>query len=501
MRLTSDPEEATAGPTFHTKSEARPPVKAQDAAFTFVPAGGDCHSSQLELEACMFGSSDPSAQVVLLLNGHSSGMDTWRFSFGGLADALGEAGYKIIGFDYRGMGRSKPGRNEAAPEASGPKSGVDEYDLDQCVDDAVAVLEGVCAGGAKPVVAHIVGVSWGSFLAQRMTILHPGRVRSLTLIGSALDVPAQGARMLSRCPLHTAMLGLHIFARGPARGGATAATRSHEDTEAEADAVGAWAGRLLRLSSTPLRGSVAWPWRLAEAECGATKQALDIDVATAVAAGRAQFMRGAVDWGCEGAKLQSKALDGAWQGGAQLRRHAADLVASGVGGRTLFLHGRHDCVHPVGAGRAAAAALGAAIAEWDGGHNPGWFDRAAWLHPLVEHIAQHSTSGSCLAPRSFGAWRFMSDTFRRAFLTRRGALQGENLRVRARCERRRALHAGYPRELRLRVRLGSGAARRRARVRRRAQGSAEPRACGGCTRPSLEYNIARRLSHPALHVV
>ena len=265
--------------------------------------------------------------------------------------------------------------------------------------------------------------------------------------------------------------------------------------------MGAWAGRLLRLSSTPLRGSVAWPWRLAEAECGATKQALDIDVATAVAAGRAQFMRGAVDWGCEGAKLQSKALDGAWQGGAQLRRHAADLVASGVGGRTLFLHGRHDCVHPVGAGRAAAAALGAAIAEWDGGHNPGWFDRAAWLHPLVEHIAQHSTSGSCLAPRSFGAWRFMSDTFRRAFLTRRGALQGENLRVRARCERRRALHAGYPRELRLRVRLGSGAARRRARVRRRAQGSAEPRACGGCTRPSLEYNIARRLSHPALHVV
>ena len=112
--------------------------------------------------------------------------------------------------------------------------------------------------------------------------------------------------------------------------------------------------------------------------------------ATAAAAGRAQSKRGAVDYGCEGARLQSGALDGEWQERDRLMRHREELIDSGVGERCLFLHGLHDCVHPVEAGRTGAVALNAQIAVWDGGHNPGWHDRDAWLNPLLEHVRQHS---------------------------------------------------------------------------------------------------------------
>lgn len=102
-----------------------------------------------------------SAPPVLMIQGlgmDKHGWDIQRFVF--------SLRYRVIALDNRGSGRSdKP---------------LGDYDLAQMASDAIAVLDDVGVDRA-----HIVGASMGGAIAQIICVMHPDRVRSLTLVCTA----------------------------------------------------------------------------------------------------------------------------------------------------------------------------------------------------------------------------------------------------------------------------------------------------------------------------
>ena len=130
----------------------------------FVAAGG---GARLCTEA--FGS--PGDPPVLLIMGQMASMLWWR---DGLCERLAAAGRFVLRFDHRDTGRST-----AYPP------GAPDYTGDELVADGVAVLDGY--GVSR---AHVVGFSMGGALAQLLTLAHPERVATLTVISST---PVAGA--------------------------------------------------------------------------------------------------------------------------------------------------------------------------------------------------------------------------------------------------------------------------------------------------------------------
>ncbi|MFL1379852.1 alpha/beta fold hydrolase [Nocardiopsis protaetiae] len=103
--------------------------------------------------------------AVLLIGGAASSMDYWE---DGLCTRLAAAGRYVVRYDLRDTGRST-----AYP------AGAPAYTRRDLVADAVAVLDGL---GVRA--AHLVGISMGADLAQRVALGHPGRALSLTLHSS-----------------------------------------------------------------------------------------------------------------------------------------------------------------------------------------------------------------------------------------------------------------------------------------------------------------------------
>lgn len=118
----------------------------------------------VELEYQTFGEG---SETILLVNGLGSQMTRWPEAF---CDLLVAQGFRTVRMDNRDVGLS-----------SWP---ADAYTLADMSDDSVAVLDAL--GAAR---AHIVGVSMGGMIVQRMAIDHPGRVRSMTSIMSATGAP------------------------------------------------------------------------------------------------------------------------------------------------------------------------------------------------------------------------------------------------------------------------------------------------------------------------
>ncbi len=96
--------------------------------------------------------------TVVLVNGLADDLQSW----GAQVPALVEAGYRVLRFDNRGIGRS--GR------PAGP------YSSRMLADDAKALVDSLGLRGF-----HMMGVSMGGMVAQEYALAYGGDLKSLTL--------------------------------------------------------------------------------------------------------------------------------------------------------------------------------------------------------------------------------------------------------------------------------------------------------------------------------
>lgn len=90
-------------------------------------------------------------------DGHRGQFDTFR--------PLLDGGIRAISYDQRDTG--------------GTRNGPEPYDLDRLADDCAGLVDGL---GHERV--HVLGASFGGMIAMRLALRHPGRIASLTLVGT-----------------------------------------------------------------------------------------------------------------------------------------------------------------------------------------------------------------------------------------------------------------------------------------------------------------------------
>lgn len=120
-----------------------------------------------------------------------------------LIELLVENGFRVIRFDNRDSGLSTefadvppPTKRQLIKTLVFRRPMEAEYSLSDMADDAVGLLDAL---GLER--AHVVGMSMGGMIAQRMTIDHPERVSSLTSIMSTTGSPKVGrpkAKVMAR---------------------------------------------------------------------------------------------------------------------------------------------------------------------------------------------------------------------------------------------------------------------------------------------------------------
>jgi len=109
----------------------------------------------------------PKASILLVMGALSSAMIWPEY----LIQPLVSAGYQVIRYDHRGLGMS----NWVADwDKNNP------YTLEHMAKDALAVLDALEVDKA-----HVIGVSMGGMIAQRMAISHADRILSLNSISSS----------------------------------------------------------------------------------------------------------------------------------------------------------------------------------------------------------------------------------------------------------------------------------------------------------------------------
>ena len=129
-------------------------------------AGGEQMVRVGGIELCVQTFGDAADPAILLIGGMSASMDWWEDGF---CARLAAGGRFVIRYDHRDTGRSVS-YPAGSPGYSGP-------DL---IRDAVGVLDALHLDAA-----HVVGISMGGALAQVLTIEHPDRVLTLTVISSS----------------------------------------------------------------------------------------------------------------------------------------------------------------------------------------------------------------------------------------------------------------------------------------------------------------------------
>ena len=144
----------------------------------------------IEVEDSGADGSQAARPVVLLIMGLGMQLVAWPPA---LVDALLAAGYRVIRHDNRDIGLSQKfghlGRPNLIWSMLKLRLGLPlrpPYTLQDMADDAIGVLDAL-----KVRQAHIVGVSMGGMIAQRVALRAPERVLSLTSIMSS-----SGARHL-----------------------------------------------------------------------------------------------------------------------------------------------------------------------------------------------------------------------------------------------------------------------------------------------------------------
>ncbi len=144
------------------------------------------------VELCCSVAGDPEATPVLLVAGLGQQLIEWPPE---LLDGLLDAGYRVIRFDNRDVGRSSrsPIPPPSAVEMLRRRFAERQYTLAEMELDTLGLLDGL---GVER--AHVVGMSMGGMIAQTLAARHPSRVLSLTSIMSTT-----GAKRLGRPTLAT----------------------------------------------------------------------------------------------------------------------------------------------------------------------------------------------------------------------------------------------------------------------------------------------------------
>lgn len=183
------------------------------------------------------------APAILLIMGLATQMIAWPTP---MIEGLVKAGYRVIAYDNRDIGRSTHLHGAPSPspllvlatQRFGLKPAV-AYTLTDMARDAVGLLDALGIDRA-----HIVGASMGGMIAQIVAADHPARVRSLTSIMStsgAAGLPGPAPELRRR-----------LIARRPASatraqvitsGAATLAMISFPDPARASDAFETMAGR------------------------------------------------------------------------------------------------------------------------------------------------------------------------------------------------------------------------------------------------------------------
>jgi len=119
-----------------------------------------------DAELCVDEIGDRGDPAVLLVMGAAGSMDRWEDGF---CRRLAAAGLRVIRYDHRDTGGSttypagKPG-----------------YTGDDLVADPLRILDALDIDRA-----HLVGMSMGGALVQRIVVEHPDRVRSIALLSTS----------------------------------------------------------------------------------------------------------------------------------------------------------------------------------------------------------------------------------------------------------------------------------------------------------------------------
>ncbi|SLN61248.1 alpha/beta fold hydrolase [Roseisalinus antarcticus] len=98
------------------------------------------------------------AETIVLVNGLADDLESWGFQ----VPAFVEAGYRVVSFDNRGIGKSD--------RPAGP------YTSRQMADDAKALVDSLGISDF-----HLMGVSMGGMIAQEYALAYPGDLKSVTL--------------------------------------------------------------------------------------------------------------------------------------------------------------------------------------------------------------------------------------------------------------------------------------------------------------------------------
>ena len=128
------------------------------------------------------------APALLVINGLTCQL-TWPTE--GFYEGLAAAGFRVIRFDNRDIGRSTKLSGAGVPNiaavrrqlAAGERPTL-PYTLDDMAEDAVGLLDAL--GVAR---AHVVGFSMGGSIAQILAPAHPRRVASLVLMSATSNAP------------------------------------------------------------------------------------------------------------------------------------------------------------------------------------------------------------------------------------------------------------------------------------------------------------------------
>ena len=141
------------------------------------------NSIEIEVEDTGAGAPGDKRPVVLLIMGLGMQLVAWPPAF---INALVNAGYRVICHDNRDVGLSHRFEALGSPnliwQSIKYKLGLTptaSYSLTDMASDSLGVLDGL--GIEK---AHVVGVSMGGMIAQRLALMAPARVLSLTSIMS-----------------------------------------------------------------------------------------------------------------------------------------------------------------------------------------------------------------------------------------------------------------------------------------------------------------------------